>query len=213
MNNEMNMYQFTNTWFDGSKHTRGQLIPQIRPEKILEIGSFEGASACYLIDKLATDCEMEIHCVDTWEGGIENKPGGHAQADMNSVEARFVHNTRLALSNVTNRTELVVHKGYSDMQLAKLLALGKQNYFDMAYIDGSHQAPDVLCDAVLGFKLLKVGGYMFFDDYLWVEELPYGKDPLRCPKPAIDAFININFRKLHILPAPLNQLYIKKLSD
>jgi len=213
MTTKMKTYQFTNTWFDGSKHTWDQFIPQIKPEKILEIGSFEGASACYLIEKLAMDNGMEIHCVDTWEGGLEYKSGGMYEADMNLVEARFKHNTGLALSNAAKKVDLFVHKGYSDMQLAKLLATGKQNYFDLIYIDGSHQAPDVLCDAVLGFKLLKVGGYMFFDDYLWAEELPYGKDPIRCPKPAIDAFVNINFRKISIVQAPLYQLYIRKLSD
>ena len=89
----------------------------------------------------------------------------------------------------------------------------KINYFDFIYIDGSHQAPDVLSDAVLGFKLLKIGGVMAFDDYIWQEDLPTGKDPLRCPKPGIDAFVNINMRKLDILPTPINQLYIRKCAD
>jgi hypothetical protein len=54
---------------------------------------------------------------------------------------------------------------------------------------------------------------MAFDDYLWSENLPGGKDPLRCPKPAIDAFVNINFRKLNVLSALLAQVYIQKMSD
>jgi hypothetical protein len=33
--------------------------------------------------------------------------------------------------------------------------------------DGSHRARDVLEDAVLSWPLLKVGGIMLFDDYLW----------------------------------------------
>ena len=105
-----------------------------------------------------------------------------------------------------------MHKCFSEDALAKLLVEGKKNYFDFIYIDGSHQAPDVLADAVLGFKLLRVGGLIVFDDYLWSETMPYGKDPLRCPKPAIDAFVNLNFRKLQIITAPLYQLYVQKLS-
>ena len=38
---------------------------------------------------------------------------------------------------------------------------------DFIYVDGSHQAHDVLCDAILSFKLLRVGGIVCFDDYLW----------------------------------------------
>ena len=35
---------------------------------------------------------------------------------------------------------------------------------DVAYIDGSHRACDVLTDAVLSWPLLKVGGMIVFDD-------------------------------------------------
>jgi hypothetical protein len=94
-----------------------------------------------------------------------------------------------------------------------MLGDGKTNYFDFVYVDGSHQAPDVMCDAVLGFRLLKIDGFMAFDDYLWAEKLPYGQDPIRCPKPAIDACTNLYCRKLQIIPAPNMQLYVKKLSD
>ena len=101
---------------------------------------------------------------------------------------------------------LFVHKGFSDIEMSRLLANGKQNYFDFIYIDGSHQAPDVLCDAILGFKLLKVNGFIAFDDYLWQEQLPYGTDPIRCPKPGIDAFTNIYCRKIQIRNAPIYRI-------
>lgn len=41
------------------------------------------------------------------------------------------------------------------------------NAFDFYYVDGSHVAPDVMADAVLGWRLLKPGGIMVFDDYEW----------------------------------------------
>jgi hypothetical protein len=42
----------------------------------VEIGSYEGASACYLIEKPATSKEIELHYADTWEGGIVRKEIG-----------------------------------------------------------------------------------------------------------------------------------------
>ena len=202
-------YVFTTTWFwDSAKNVWDSLIPQIRPRKVLEFGSFEGASACYLIRACAKDAPFEIHCVDTWEGGIEHKTNG---VPMQAVESRFHHNTKLACASVAHPVKLMVHKGFSHLCLAQLLAETRGNYFDLVYIDGSHQAPDVLADAVLGFQLLAVGGWMIFDDYLWAEDLPYGRDPVRCPKPAIDAFLNINFRRAQVLSAPLHQLYVRKL--
>ncbi|MGF6569814.1 putative O-methyltransferase YrrM [Paraburkholderia sp. GAS333] len=210
----MTSYQFTNNWFETvARGVWDQLMPQLAPARILEIGSYEGASACYLIDALAPRHPLELHCIDTWEGGVEHQPGGDAPADMNSVERRFHHNVALAAARYPGRATIEVHKGFSDDCLAGLIAAGKKGYFDFVYVDGSHQAADVLVDAVLGFRLLRIGGVIAFDDYLWSEALPSGKDPLRCPKPAIDAFVNLNFRKVEVLSAPLYQLYVRKLSD
>jgi len=206
-------YRFTNDWFGMVKNVWDQLIPQVNPSKILEIGSYEGASTCYLIDSLSPKKNIEIHCVDNWEGGIEHRPGGSAEADMSEVEKRFLYNTNLSISRNGNSVDLQLHKGCSDVELARLLAGGKQNYFDFIYVDGSHQAPDVLCDAVLSFRLLREGGVIAFDDYLWSENLSYGLDPIRCPKPAIDVFTNIYCRKLRIISAPLYQLYIEKTAN
>jgi predicted O-methyltransferase YrrM len=210
----MSALTFTNQWFESmAKRGWDELIPQFNPTRILEIGSYEGASTCYLIDKLKDlHKPLELHCVDTWEGGEEHVRSGK---DMGAIEARFHHNVQLAVERSGADVKLVVHKDFSDHALASLMASGHQNYFDFAYVDGSHQAPDVLCDALLAFKLVRVGGVIAFDDYVWAENLPYGRDPLRCPKPAIDAFINIHFRKVQVLSpnVPLYQLYIQKLSD
>ncbi|WP_094780747.1 class I SAM-dependent methyltransferase [Paraburkholderia ribeironis] len=210
----MTLYQFTNNWFDTvAKGLWDQFMARYAPARILEIGSYEGASACYLIDTLAPHHPVELHCIDSWEGGLEHQAEGVSPADMAAVESRFHHNVTQSAGQHAGRAKVVVHKGYSDECLARLIAEGKKGYFDFVYVDGSHQAADVLADAVLGFKLLKVGGVIAFDDYLWSEQLPTGKDPLRCPKPAIDAFVNLNCRKLDVLSAPLYQLYVRKLAD
>lgn len=204
-------YVFTTRWFElNARRLWDTLIPQVNPRRILEIGSFEGASACYMIDSLGPKHALELHCVDSWEGSIEHRRRG---LDMSATEQRFHNNVNIAIGASPNPVDLVVHKEYSDLALAKLLANGKAGYFDFVYIDGSHQAPDVLYDAVVGFKLLRVGGTMAFDDYLWSDKLAGMKDPIRMPKPAIDAFVNLNLRKLQQLNAPCIQLYVQKIAD
>lgn len=212
---KMKNYQFTNTWFQNAAQKNWDiLIPElIKPTTILEVGSYEGASACYMIEKMTPLDSIEIHCIDTWEGGVEHQNGGTAESNMASVESRFNHNTNFAIEQASNNVDLHIHKGYSDVCMAQLMSEGKKGYFDFVYIDGSHQAPDVLCDAILGFKLLKLGGLLVFDDYLWHEELTTGREILRCPKPAIDAFVNLFFRKINVLPMPLYQIYVQKISD
>jgi len=205
-------YLFTNSWFDRHKAVWRPLLKELGPARILEVGSYEGNSTTYLIETLASQRNVEIHCIDSWEGGIEHKAGGSAEADMTEVEARFHHNVKVAQGKASHAVRITLHKGFSHAQLPKLLAEGKQGYFDFIYIDGSHQAPDVLLDAVLGFELLRPQGIIAFDDYLWQESLPGGVDPIRCPKLAIDAFTNIYCRKLKIITAPLSQLYVQKIS-
>lgn len=206
-------YQFTNTWFESTKGIWDELISKINPTRILEIGSYEGASACWIIEKLAAQKNIELHCVDTWHGGIEHQENGAFEADMSAVEQRFKQNTQKAIGKVSHNVDLTAHKGASDITLANMLANDKRCYFDFIYVDGSHQAPDVLCDALLSFRLLRTDGVIAFDDYLWQEVFPNGTDPIRCPKPAIDAFTNIYCRKLRVISAPLQQLYVQKIAD
>lgn len=208
LSENMNQYQFTNTWFDGSRSIWESLLKTLRPRKILEIGSYEGASTCFMIDFLADAGQLELHCVDTWMGGVE-----HLNFDMAAVEARFHRNTLMSISRASGDVSLTVHRGSSDDQLAKMLAEGKREYFDFIYVDGSHQSPDVLCDAVLSFRLLKSGGILVFDDYLWFDRNSKIFDPIMSPKMAIDAFTNIYGRSLQILQAPLYQLYVKKIDQ
>ena len=128
--NNLDSYQYTNNWFlVDVKKAWDQLIPQINPTRILEIGSYEGASACYLIDTLSKHKSIEIHCVDSWEGGIEHQVGGLAESNMLEVEKRFINNTDLSISKATHKVDIVRHKGYSDKELAKLLTENKQGYF------------------------------------------------------------------------------------
>jgi predicted O-methyltransferase YrrM len=104
-------------------------------------------------------------------------------------------------------------KGQSSGALTNLIA-AKSEPFDLVYVDGSHIAPDVLADAVLAFQLLRVGGLMIFDDYIWSMDPDGRQDSLRMPKPAIDVFINIFQRKLKVMTGlPLYQLYLTKLSN
>ena len=203
-------YLFTNSWFDQHKTVWGQLLNWLGPARILEIGSYEGNSTTYLIENIGSHRKVEIHCVDSWEGGIEHKTGGFVEADMTEVEGRFLHNVKIARGRASHEASITVHKGLSSRQLPKLLAEGKQGYFDFIYIDASHQAPDVLLDAVLGFELLRPQGIIVFDDYLWQEPLSGGVDPIRCPKIAIDAFVNIYCRQLKVVSVARQQLCLQK---
>lgn len=200
--------ELTNDWFNqNSKQVWDVLIPNIKAQKILEIGSYEGASLCYLIESLGKESDLEIHAIDTWEGGSDHMSKQIAQATpFRGIEKRFHQNVEESVAKISNKIDLKIHKGSSDIELARLISTGFSEYFDFIYVDGSHETGDVLCDAVMSFKLLKKGGIMILDDYLWCVD---GNAFYR-PKLAIDAFTNVNFYKLSILQAPNAQVYITK---
>jgi predicted O-methyltransferase YrrM len=117
---------------------------------------------------------------------------------MGEVEQRFDHNVTLAKQQASHAASVRKLKKSSTQALAEIMAR-QEAPFDLIYVDGSHRAPDVLADAVLAFQLLRVGGIMIFDDYLWRLEPDGRQDPLNMPKPAIDSFINIFQRKLRVM--------------
>ena len=198
--------KFSNDWFSsGPKIIWDKLILNLNPSKILEIGCFEGASTCYLVENISKKKNIEIHCIDNWNGGLEHREDGfYPIENMNKTYERFKKNISYVTHNALYKPKIVIHKDNSDLALSKLINAGFIDYFDFIYIDGSHQAPDVLLDAVLSFRLLKEKGIVGFDDYLWKEPLSYGNDPIRSPKIAIDAFTNIYCRKINIIQYKYN---------
>lgn len=148
---------------------------------------------------------IELHCLDLWESqGLETSP----------VLSRFNRNTKLAIANAKNPVELKEYRGLSSNSLTALCHTLGEEYFDFIYVDGGHDSPTVLCDAILSFKLARVGAVIVFDDYLWITPDQLSVDLINNPKLAIDAFTSIFFRKLRILSGfPLYQIYLQKISN
>lgn len=172
--------------------------------KFLEIGSYEGRSTVWLAERAsARERGGEIYCVDTWSGGEE-----HTGEVMAAIEARFDRNIELARRRFAPTT-IVKLKGRSHEQMLQLLAHGHRETFDFIYVDGSHQAPDVLGDLFLAWQLCRIDGIIACDDYLWGEG---SENILHRPKLGVDAFTSCFAGKLKVLYGfPLYQLYMTKI--
>lgn len=193
----------------GSNIYWDQFIPKKNPRKILEIGSFEGQSICYFIEKLADGNPLEIHSVDIWETEINFLPSGMV---LSAAEKNFDFNLKLAAKNKPN-IKIFKHKGFSDVLMSKMFTSGLNNYFDLVYLNVSHNDEIVLSDAVLAFKLVKVGGVIGFNKYLEKHPEEIVGQRLEIPKMAIDAFTSIYFRKIETRPVFNSQLWLTKISD
>ena len=84
-----------------------------------------------------------------------------------------------------------------------------EGFFELIYIDGSHRYEDVLSDAKNGFRMLKQGGLMVFDDYFW-QNYPNPKDN---PAATINSFLKEFRRALEVLDAPYQVTVRKRVAQ
>ena len=133
----------------------------VEPDKIrfiVEIGNLEGRSTIWLAD----------HCAKA------------------KIISNLVTRRRL-LKNISEHPrcdDIDLKFGKSEHELKRI----SYGVADFIYIDGSHEAEDVLLDGLLCWKLLKKGGIMVFDDYGLEEPLGYKKYK---PSIGIDAFLSV----------------------
>jgi predicted O-methyltransferase YrrM len=171
---------YTYDWFSWHIPNWTRILEPFRGRpnlKFLEIGSFEGKSACWLLQNILTHETSTLTCIDVFPDMM----GGEDEMmpRMSTLNANFDHNIRA--TGVARKVTKM--KGTSEELLRTLPAL----IYDFIYIDGSHQAPYVLTDTILSWYCLKIGGYLCLDDYLWAPEFP----PNQRPQMSVDAFLQV----------------------
>jgi len=187
-------YKFTTDWFTGNIPLWKSILGEFKGREnisCLEIGSFQGRSAVWLLENILTHDSSRITCVDTFKGSPPYTDG----IDNDLLEI-FQHNTRAFKDRVT------ILKGKSYLVLRDI-----RDKFDFIYIDGDHDTVPTLEDAVLSFRLLKFGGILIFDDYLW----DGGFGTYRNPRTGIDAFLSAYKNQIQLLHNGY-QLIVRKVS-
>jgi len=185
---------FTNNWFEITAKSNFEKYVSSIPTKVvginnnfLEIGCYEGQASVWMME----NTEADLLVIDTFKGSQEHDPQFEE-----TLLARFTDNVK----QYGNRVDTL--QGTSRERLKEL----EENVFDFIYVDGSHQASDVLEDAILAFPLLKEDGIMIFDDYTWGA----GMNPHNIPATGINAFLDVYRNKIEILEIN-SQVIIRKL--
>ena len=169
--------EFSREWFLGHIPLWEPIMTALegRRTRVLEIGSYEGLSASYIIWRLP---DARITCVDTFRGSVEDDRADRSLSELEEVFER----------NVAHVDRSRVRKLVGDSRKVLLELAGLGDRFDLIYVDGSHWGLDVIVDAALSWQVLDVEGTLIFDDYQWAK---LGTSALVRPGPAIDAFLGL----------------------
>jgi len=153
----------------GSHSHLAEMVCDIRPLLIIEVGSWTGESARNMAHELQglglTD--SRIVCVDTWLGNVDCwtiHSGGHYPGLKMKNGHPTIYQQFLANTCYENMQQYIV----PFPQTSEIAALFFRHFgfkADLIYIDGRHEFDFVYRDVTDYYKLLTEKGCLFGDDY------------------------------------------------
>lgn len=176
------MYNWTHDCPIGTRAPFESMLQRFvdRRARILEIGTYAGTSLIGMLQRLP---DATAVAVDRWGNYDENGIRIIEHMEQNNVEGMFHRN--LERMGMTGR--VVARKGDSADVLLDFVRDGEQ--FDLIYIDGSHKCIDCYTDMALGWRLLRKGGVMAVDDYLYGSDRVMAGELLEYPMKGVDWFL------------------------
>ena len=164
-------YTVDRSGWGGESKAFEELVRDVRPAFVIEVGSWKGASALTMAEALEREGNAaKILCVDTWLGALEfwsdqSDPERFGALECRtgypSVYYRFLANVRHA----GQHGRIVPFPMPSSA--AALWLIRTDLRADMIYLDGSHEEEDVYQDLLDYHNLLAPGGVLFGDDWGW----------------------------------------------
>lgn len=155
---------------------------------VAEFGVFEGLTSNYICDELLHPTGT-LTCIDDLDSGYELD---HDNELFQGQFERFIENT----SRNNDKIWLIRKKTQN------VLHVLRDESYDFIYVDADHRYNSVYYDGTNAFRMLRVGGWLLFDDYL------YNSATFEVKK-AIDRVLEENPN--HRLLLKLNQVLIQKL--
>jgi predicted O-methyltransferase YrrM len=168
------------------------------PIECMEIGSWQGGPATWLLDNVVGPRGGRLTCIDTFEGSSEHATW--LSSLEQKIEAIFDENIRRTGRGEQCRKLI----GKSQDVLPSLY----REQFDFIYIDGAHEAKYVILDNALCWGLLKPGGFLLFDD----THFTFPHAPAQNTQTAIAGFRSWFAEEIEVLtPLEARQLLVRKL--
>ena len=176
--------------------------------KVLEVGTYAGTSLIEIIKQIPNSQGTAIDIWESYDEINENKllnknilNDDEIRKSLNVLKTIKENNIEeLFYSNIRTVGLQDRIRGIKGKSSNVLLNMIKQNeMFDFIYVDGSHKCLDVALDLCLSWQLLRNGGIMAIDDYLYTLETNFENNVLEYPYHAVNHFLESHKNELTVL--------------
>ena len=187
-------YTFTANWFTHKTASWSEILKEFKGKpdvNYLEIGTFEGRSALWVLENIATHPTAKLTIVDAFQ-----------------EDTLRTFTSNINLSGEASKFKVIA--GYSTEKIKEV----PSNSIDFAYIDGSGKGIVMMSDLVNTWNSLKPNGIIIFSKYELDSELRRAlelqpADP--GPVEAIDAFLKLYRPYIKVLLFEENQVVFRKI--
>lgn len=144
-----------------------QLVDMIKPQSIIEIGTWKGASAVHITEQaLRHHRDVAVLCIDTW---LSSNPAlWKNKKHRDSVLTQKIERTQYT-QFLCNILHAKLKKHILPFRCTTRVALELLNEskveVDLIYIDAGHLKDEVASDIAGSWKILKRGGALIGDDF------------------------------------------------
>lgn len=143
-----------------------EAVTELRPEVIVEIGTWKGASTLYLARTMAEHGIIgSVVAVDTWLGAVDHWADETLFAEL-ATEHGYPSLYRTFLANMLREgvADRVVPLPLDSVNAAELMRL-RGVTADVIHLDAGHEEASVAADLRAWWTVLRPGGLFIADDY------------------------------------------------
>lgn len=169
-------FQNIEGWFDFPNFYR-HLVKTYDNAIFVEVGSWQGKSSCFMgVEIITSRKNLQLHCVDTWEGSAEHQDKEIVQRGM--LYDTFLQNIEPVKSVIkpVRKTSFQASMDYEDNSIAAV------------FLDGSHDYESVKLDISCWYPRIQPGGVLAGHDHTWPGVVK-----------AVNEFLDATHLALHII--------------
>lgn len=155
--------------WNGRHPALARAIDALRPAIIADVGVWKGQSTLFMAEHLrAGGINGVVLAIDTWLGSPEHweRGSGVGSPLRHNHGYPAIYRSFLANVRIAGLESLVLPFPQTSRNAAVILARAGV-WLDVVHLDAAHEYEEVIGDCEANFRILRPGGLLIGDDYVW----------------------------------------------